>query len=173
MTFDDFCDWYAEAIKPALYAGDSRVGGMAIATLERLLKLLHPVMPHVTEEIWSHLPTRESRLIAADWPEPHGTYADVQPWFERIQVTAEVFRRAGVRGTLDAEQTRIFDAVVKPDRVTPSTTAEAEIDRLEKEIARAEGKLANEKFVANAAPEVVAAEREKLAQYLAERDALA
>ena len=137
VTFDDFCDWYAEAIKPALYAGDERVGGMALATLERLLKLLHPVMPHVTEEIWSHLPARESRLIVAPWPERHGDYADVQPWFERIQVAAEVFRRAGVRGALDPEQTRIFDAVVKPERVAPSTTVEAEIARLEQEIARA------------------------------------
>ena len=41
----------------------------AFAALERLLKLLHPVMPHVTEEIWSHLPARASRLIVAPWPE--------------------------------------------------------------------------------------------------------
>ena len=172
VTFDDFCDWYAEAIKPALYEGDARVAGMAVATLERLLKLLHPVMPHVTEEIWSQLPARRSRLIAAPWPDVHGSYAEEQPWFERIQVAAEVFRRAGVRGSLDPEQARIFDAVVKPDRVAPSTTVDAEIARLEREIERAERMLANEKFVANAAPEAVDAERRKLAQYRAELEAL-
>ena len=57
LTFDDFCDWYAEAIKPRLYAGDDDARATALAALERLLKLLHPVMPHVSEEIWSHLPS--------------------------------------------------------------------------------------------------------------------
>ena len=55
LTFDDFCDWYAEAIKPRLYEGDADAAATALAALERLLKLLHPVMPHVTEEIWSQL----------------------------------------------------------------------------------------------------------------------
>ena len=69
LTFDDFCDWYAEAIKPRLYDGDADARATALAALERLLALLHPVMPHVTEEIWSQLPARESRLIVAPWPE--------------------------------------------------------------------------------------------------------
>ena len=43
--------------------------------LERLLALLHPLMPHVTEEIWSHLPDREARLIVSPWPEPDDAYA--------------------------------------------------------------------------------------------------
>ena len=59
LTFDDFCDWYAEAIKPRLYDGDADAQATALAALERLLQLLHPVMPHVTEEIWTHLPARE------------------------------------------------------------------------------------------------------------------
>ena len=59
--FDDFCDWYLESIKPRL--GEPDVQATAFAALERLLKLLHPIMPHVTEEIWSHLPARD---VAAD-----------------------------------------------------------------------------------------------------------
>ena len=54
LTFDDFCDWYLEAIKPRL--GDADAKATAFAALERLLALLHPVMPHVTEEIWSQSP---------------------------------------------------------------------------------------------------------------------
>ncbi len=61
LTFDDFCDWYAEAIKPRLYDRDEAAIATALAALERLLALLHPVMPHVTEEIWSQLPDREAR----------------------------------------------------------------------------------------------------------------
>ncbi len=60
LTFDDFCDWYLESIKPRL--GEPDVQATAFAALERLLKLLHPIMPHVTEEIWAHLPSRSSRL---------------------------------------------------------------------------------------------------------------
>ena len=68
LTFDDFCDWYAEAIKPRLREGDEDAAATALAALERLLALLHPVMPHVTEEIWSQF--HETRLIVSPWPEP-------------------------------------------------------------------------------------------------------
>ncbi|HSC50433.1 MAG TPA: valine--tRNA ligase [Gaiellaceae bacterium] len=171
-TFDDFCDWYAEAIKPRLYDGDEDARATALANLERLLKLLHPVMPHVTEEIWSNLPDRKTRLIVAPWPEPVGA-EDVGEEFEPIRTAAEVFRRAGVRPQLGEEQQRIFDAVVKPDRArADGGNVEAEAERLRAEIARAEGMLANERFVQNAPGEVVEAEREKLERYRRELDAL-
>ena len=173
LVFDDFCDWYAEAIKPRLYDGDADAQATALANLERLLKLLHPVMPHVTEEIWSHLPDRERRLIVAPWPTERAAEASYDAEFEPIRTAAEVFRRAGVRPPLTGEQERIFDAVVKPDRVrVDGGNVEAEIERLHGEIARAEGMLANERFVENAPKEVVAAEREKLERYRRELDAL-
>jgi valyl-tRNA synthetase len=172
VTFDDFCDWYAEAIKSRLYQGDADAQATALANLERLLKLLHPVMPHVTEEIWSNLPDRETRLIVAPWPEPLGA-EDVEAEFEPIRTAAEVFRRAGVRPSLEGEQQRIFEAVVKPERVkADGGNIDAELERLRGEIARAEGMLANERFVGNAPEEVVAAEREKLERYRRELDAL-
>ncbi|MGB2952147.1 MAG: class I tRNA ligase family protein, partial [Gaiellaceae bacterium] len=161
------------AIKPVLYERDARACQTALAVLERLLKLLHPVMPHVTEEIWSNLPAREGRLIVAPWPDRDATQAEVQPGFDRIQIAAELFRRAQVRIPLDPDQQRIFDAVVKPGRVKANGNVEAEIERLRKEIARAEGMLANERFVQNAPSDVVEAEREKLDRYRRELDALA
>ena len=172
VTFDDFCDWYAEAIKPRLYDADEDAQATALANLERLLKVLHPAMPHVTEEIWSNLPARESRLILASWPEPAGA-EDATAEFEPIRVAAEVFRRAGVRAPLDEEQQRIFDAVVKPERAkVDGGNVEAEAERLRGEIARAEKMLANERFLQNAPGDVVEAEREKLERYRRELDAL-
>jgi valyl-tRNA synthetase len=172
VTFDDFCDWYAEAIKQRLYDGDEDAQATALANLEWLLKLLHPVMPHVTEEIWSNLPDRETRLIVAPWPENLGV-EDVELEFEPIRTAAEVFRRSGARASLNDEQQRIFDAVVKPDRVkVDGGNVEAEVERLRGEIARAEGMLANERFVQNAPENVVEAEREKLERYRRELDAL-
>ncbi|MEX2465198.1 MAG: valine--tRNA ligase, partial [Gaiellaceae bacterium] len=172
VTFDDFCDWYAEAIKPRLYAGDADAGATALAALERLLRLLHPVMPHVTEEIWTNLPERETRLIVAPWPEPDEAYAEEADSLQRVQDAAAIFRRSGVLVALEGDEKRIFDAVVRPERVQANGNAGAEIERLRKEIERAERMLANDNFVQNAAPEVVEAEREKLARYRRELDAL-
>jgi valyl-tRNA synthetase len=127
----------------------------------------------VTEEIWSNLPARETRLIVAPWPEPAGADAAVDAEFEPIRTAAEVFRRAGVRAPLSVDQQRIFDAVVKPERVkVDGGDADAEVERLRAEIARAEGMLANERFVENAPGDVVEAEREKLERYRRELDAL-
>jgi valyl-tRNA synthetase len=168
LTFDDFCDWYLESIKPRLAEEDVRA--TAFAALERLLKLLHPVMPHVTEEIWTNLPGRETRLIVAPWPEPESWEGELQT-MESAQTAARIYRRSGVRIKLAGDSARIFEAVVRPAE-DGQGDVEAERARVQKEIDRAEKMLANEKFVANAAPEAVAGEREKLAQYLAERDAL-
>jgi valyl-tRNA synthetase len=167
LTFDDFCDWYLEAIKPRL--DDPDVRATAFAALERLLELLHPVMPHVTEEIWSHLPGRATRLIVAEWPAaaPETTNGEI----ERAQTAARIYRRSGVRIKLDGDAERIFAAVVRPSE-NGQGDVEAERTRVRKEIERSERMLANEKFVANAAPDVVDAERRKLEQYRAELDAL-
>jgi valyl-tRNA synthetase len=172
VTFDDFCDWYAEAIKLRLYDGDDDARATALAALERLLKLLHPVLAHVTEEIWSNLPDRETRLIAAPWLEQDESYtADVEA-LTRVQEAAEMFRRSSVRVPLEGDELRIFEAVVRPVKAAGDGNAAAEIARLEKEIERAENMLANERFVGNAPAEVVEAERNKLARYQRERDAL-
>ena len=93
LTFDDFCDWYAEAIKPRLYDGDEDARATALAALELLLKLLHPVMPHVTEEIWTNLPDRGTRLIVAPWPEGDAAYDTDRDALARVQEAAEIFRR--------------------------------------------------------------------------------
>jgi valyl-tRNA synthetase len=172
LTFDDFCDWYAEAIKPRLRDGDEDARATALAALERLLKLLHPIMPHVTEEIWSQLPERETRLIAAPWPAADARYADSAGALDRVQDAAAIFRRSGARVTLDADEERIFEAVVRPATAPVDGNVAAEVERLRKEIDRAEGMLANERFVKNAPAEVVEAEREKLGRYRRELDAL-
>ena len=173
LTFDDFCDWYAEAIKPRLYAGDETARATALAALERLLALLHPVMPHVTEEIWTQLPGRETRLIVSSWPEPDSRFADDADALDRVQEAAQIFRRSGVQVELGSDdERRIFAAVVRPERSRADGNREAEVERLRGEVARAEGMLANERFVANAPAAVVDAEREKLERYRRELEAL-
>jgi valyl-tRNA synthetase len=77
-----------------------------------------------------------------------------------------------VRAELNGDDERIFTAVVRPERVKTDGDAATEVERLRKEIARAEGMLANERFTSKAPPEVVEAERDKLARYRRELDAL-
>ena len=54
----DLCDWYLEIVKPRLYDGEEEVSATLLYALERVLALLHPTMPFVTEEIWSFHPAR-------------------------------------------------------------------------------------------------------------------
>jgi valyl-tRNA synthetase len=113
---------------------------------------------------------RKTRLIVAPWPEAG---ADEEAGaLERVQEAATIFRRSGVLPALDGDDKRIFDAVVKPERAKTNGDASAECERLRKEIARAEGMLANQKFVEKAPRGVVEAEREKLERYRREFDAI-
>jgi len=169
LTFDDFCDWYLESIKPRL--GDADVKATAFAALERLLTLLHPVLPHVTEEIWSNLPGRETRLATAHWPDAAPAYAGDLKALDDAQTAARIYRRSGVRIKVEGDSRRIFEAVVRPSADGQGDVG-AERERVQKEIDRSERMLSNEKFVANASPAVVDAERLKLADYRAELDAL-
>jgi valyl-tRNA synthetase len=107
------------------------------------------------------------------WPEPDHRFADDLGALDRVQEAALIFRRSGVQVELETDdERRIFAAVVRPGRQHVDGNREIEIERLRREIARAEGMLANERFVANAPAEVVAAEREKLERYRRELDAL-
>jgi valyl-tRNA synthetase len=171
LTFDDFCDWYLEAIKPRLYEGDADARSTALAALERLLKLLHPVMPHVTEEVWSHLPARETRLIVAPWPEPTPDYSKDAGALENAQLAARIYRRSGVRVNLMGDSARIFEAVVRP-RADGRGEAAAEIERVRAEMQRSQRRLEDQKFVEKAPRDVVEAEQTKLEQYRAELEAL-
>ncbi|HVH51787.1 MAG TPA: class I tRNA ligase family protein, partial [Gaiellaceae bacterium] len=169
LTFDDFCDWYAEAAKPRLYERDDDARATALAVLERLLTLIHPFMPHVTEEIWSQF--HESRLIVSPWPEPTADYASDLHLLDNAQTAARIYRRSGVRINVLGHSLRIFEAVVRPTQ-NGQGDVDAERSRVRNEIERAERMLANKNFVTNAAPDVVEAERLKLAEYEAELEAL-
>jgi valyl-tRNA synthetase len=64
----DLCDWYLEIVKPRLYDGEEEVSATLLYALERLLALLHPTMPFVSEEIWSFHPARQGHLVVHPFP---------------------------------------------------------------------------------------------------------
>ena len=121
--WSELCDWYLELAKPRLYEDDNAgVSGVLLWALERTLALLHPVMPFVTEEIWSFLPGDRGLLAVAPWPHADESRTDEPAEAEvgRLveAVTAlrryrdEVGARAGVavRGRLVAEGYDDIDA---------------------------------------------------------------
>lgn len=73
FTWSEYCDWYIEMVKPRLYGDDVEAKKAALYTLtyvlETILKLLHPFIPFITEEIFDHLPTANGMIIVSEWPE--------------------------------------------------------------------------------------------------------
>lgn len=89
FLWSDLCDWYLEIAKARMRAGDATVQAVLAVCLETALKLLHPMMPFVTEEIWSKLPNRTSPLIVAAWPKAD-TWAVDAPAEAQIALTQQL-----------------------------------------------------------------------------------
>ncbi len=208
--FSELCDWYLEIVKPRLYENEAEVSASLLWVLERTLALLHPLMPFVTEEVWSYHPSREGHLAVHPFPVVEESLFDpeaevevergieltrrLRTWRELVEAPAASRLSARFEGEPPPEFVgRLARFEFGADGGDPiaaigavKVLASAEIDaeavagRLEKrreelrsEIARAEGKLANEKFVARAPAELVADERAKLERHRAELEELA
>ena len=66
--WSEFCDWYLEIVKPRLYAGEPEASAILLHGLGEILALAHPIMPFVTEEVWSHHPDRRGDLVVRSFP---------------------------------------------------------------------------------------------------------
>lgn len=107
LLWNDFCDWYLEAVKPTI-GTDASQRAVLRATLDAILRLLHPVMPYVTEVIWgalSRLPApavagleapvpARGMLVLAAWPvaSPALTDTDAESAFARVQALVSAVR---------------------------------------------------------------------------------
>ncbi|MDR3038112.1 MAG: valine--tRNA ligase [Candidatus Adiutrix sp.] len=109
FVWDEFCDWYLELVKPVIHGADAAAAeaarGRMLAALSVILRLLHPIMPFVTEELWSKIPGAEGSIMLAPFPE-----ADEAP--------AEALPEAGVGFLMDV--TRAVRSVRADFRVPPA-----------------------------------------------------
>ncbi|CAG9467326.1 unnamed protein product [Pedinophyceae sp. YPF-701] len=93
----EFADWYIEGSKTRLYSDDHATAQetrkVLVYVYDTLLRLLHPMMPFCTEDLWQAIPHRGEALIAAEWPEP-GRYVDegAIASFEALQATVRAIR---------------------------------------------------------------------------------
>jgi valyl-tRNA synthetase len=217
LVWDDFCSWFLEIIKPGYQQPIDRVTfNKAIEMLEANLKLLHPFMPFLTEEIWQHIAERtpEQALIISEYPKATSFNAKLIADFDfATEVTAGVRtvrkdKNIPMKEPIDLKVVNnekvssYFDCVIMKlgnitsleyitDKIDGALTYRvnaneyfipvsgnidipAEIAKLTEELLYTQGflksvqsKLANEKFVAGAPPQVIAYERKKEADSLA------
>ena len=112
----DFCDWYIEWVKPQLAATNRAVAVAAwrniFAALESALRLLHPVMPFLTEELWHRLPQPEgARSIALDkFPEPRPNWIDPQAEKEFATLQEIITAARNIRAEMKIDQKRKIPA---------------------------------------------------------------
>jgi valyl-tRNA synthetase len=208
--WSELCDWYLEIAKPRLYEEEAEASANLLWLLERTLALLHPLMPFVTEEVWSYHPARRGHLAVHPFPQADESLLDpaaeadveggieltrrLRAWRDMVDAPAASLLQARVDGVEPQEFVGRLArfaftgdgggpiASVGPVRVLASAEIDAEAiakrlqkrrEELRSEVARAEGKLANEKFVARAPAGLVEEERAKLERYRAELEELA
>ena len=211
LVWDDFCSWFLEMIKPQYQQPiDEATFAKAIEILEDILKLLHPFMPFLTEEIWQHIKVRtpQEALIISEYPKFTTVNEQIITDFEfATEVISGVRtirkdKNIPFKDAIDLKiinndkQSTYFDCVISKlgnitnleyttEKVAAALTfrvksneyfvpiagnidVAAEIEKLEIELKYAQGflnsvriKLNNEKFVANAKPEIIENERNK------------
>ncbi|RLB67749.1 MAG: valine--tRNA ligase, partial [Deltaproteobacteria bacterium] len=125
FTWHNFCDWYIEMAKADLYGEDPlaklRVQSVLFTVLEQLLRLLHPIMPFITEEIWQVLPGERpcASIMQAEFPDGDGLPTDVVG-AERMELVMDVIRAIrNIRGEMDVPPGRQITALLdcKSDKV--------------------------------------------------------
>ncbi|HEX5166932.1 MAG TPA: valine--tRNA ligase [Thermomicrobiales bacterium] len=123
FIWSEFCDWYIEAAKVRLYADtpDPAVPQTLAYVLERTLRLLHPFMPFVTEELWQHLPHPGEALIVAPWPEAGQRFASEAEAFAAIAEAVRLIRNA--RAEQGVDTARRIPAIVYPGPATEAFDA--------------------------------------------------
>ncbi len=92
FAWNEFCDWYLEAVKERLRSGDVVAQGVALSCLDHVLRLLHPTMPFVTEELWSRLPGRRDFLMRAAWPDLQSADPEAEETFGQVMAIVEELR---------------------------------------------------------------------------------
>ena len=110
FIWDTYCDWYIELTKARLYDADDESKRIAqqvlVYVLDQLLRLLHPFMPFITEEIWQAIPHEGDFLIRAEWPTPN----------DALDFAAEADALEMVKNAISAIRARRAEMNVPPSR---------------------------------------------------------
>jgi valyl-tRNA synthetase len=95
FVWNEFCDWYLEAVKSRLKDGDPAARAVCVEVLDVSLRMLHPIMPFVTEELWHRLPGQRGFVMRENWPQVEGYEdAEVEADFALVIRAVEEIRSA-------------------------------------------------------------------------------
>jgi valyl-tRNA synthetase len=114
FVWDEFCDWYIEIAKsyfPDPVEGP-RTRAVLVEVLEKTLRLLHPVIPYVTEEIWQRLPHEGPSIMVAPYPQPEPEKYDVEDEAAMARVMRVVTAIRTLRATYEVDRKRRIDVTV-------------------------------------------------------------
>lgn len=122
FIWDDLCDWYIEMAKPHLYGDNPEAKKLTQSVLchvlDQTLRLLHPFMPFITEEIWQHLPQTKTgtSILVADWPQVN--VANQYPEsIKQMGLLMDVIRTVrNIRAEMNVPLGKKIELMIKPDQ---------------------------------------------------------
>ncbi len=125
FIWHEFCDWYLEWIKADLFSDDElakkQAQGVLLLVLETILKLIHPITPFVTEEIWSVLPGERETLMNSSFPEREEGWKDAAAEEEMELLMGIITGIRNIRSEAEVHPSSKIDAyVICPDRLQRS-----------------------------------------------------
>ncbi|WYP25413.1 valine--tRNA ligase [Alkalihalobacillus sp. FSL W8-0930] len=118
FIWDDLCDWYIEMAKLSLYGEDEAAKqttrSVLAYVLDQTMRMLHPIMPFITEEIWQHLPHKGESITVADWPIVHSEFI-FEESIEDMNQLKEVIRSVRtIRSELNVPMSKQIELLVRP-----------------------------------------------------------
>jgi len=128
FIWDDFCDWYIEMAKLPLYGEDEAAKkttrSILAYVLDNTMRLLHPFMPFITEEIWQNLPHSGESITVAAWPEVNASFTDVKA-AEEMKLLVEIIRSVrNSRAEVNTPMSKKINMIVKAKDQEVLTTLE-------------------------------------------------
>ena len=117
FIWDEFCDWYIEMAKLPLYGEDETAKhttrSVLAYVLDNTMRMLHPFMPFVTEEIWQHLPHQGESITRATWPEVRNDLHDENAAEEMKRLVAIIRSVRNIRAEVDTPMSKQIELVVQ------------------------------------------------------------
>ncbi|WP_409293401.1 valine--tRNA ligase [Peribacillus sp. SCS-37] len=117
FIWDDFCDWYIEMAKLPLYGEDEAAKkttrSILAYVLDQTMRLLHPFMPFITEEIWQNLPHKGESITTAEWPVPQEEFTD-QRASDEMKLLVDIIRAVrNIRSEVNTPLSKKIKLVLK------------------------------------------------------------
>lgn len=120
FIWDDFCDWYIEMSKEVLFGDDEAqkltTRSVLLHTLDQILRLLHPVMPFVTEKIWQEMPHRGTSIMTASYPVVNPEFNDEKA-SRGMEILVELIRAVrNIRQEVNTPLSKPITLLLKPQK---------------------------------------------------------